>query len=103
MKYLNVANPYPSPRDYGLINFYKIIPIMFSILMIIIILKKYVSWYSKRTKYIGLRKPNGWKYEVPFYRAYCKIHGFYENSLQGWENKLRCTECIAERDDNNES
>lgn len=103
MKYLNVANPYPSPRDYGLINSYNIIPVVFSILMILIILKKYVSWYSKRTKYIEHRKPNGFKRSEPFYRIHCSIHGYYEDYQHGYKEYFICPKCKSERDEIDES
>lgn len=100
MKYLNVTNPYLyTPPNYGLINLYNIIPIMFTILIVLILLNRYVGWYSKRPKYIEHRKLNGWKRSMPIYRGYCEKHGYYETHLQGYDEILICTECISERDD----
>ena len=104
IKYLHISNPYPPYQPYREVDITNLlITGLFIGIIIYLFMCRLYDWNRKRTKYIEHRKPNGWKYEVPFYRAYCKTHGFYETSLQGWEKELRCSKCIAERDDKYES
>ena len=100
MKYLNVANPYPPYQEVDVTNL-LITGLFISVIILILIFKLY-EWNRKRTRYIEHRTKEGWSMRLPFYRVYCPIHGYYEDSPSGYDHILRCPKCISERDEENE-
>ena len=47
--------------------------------------------------YVGDRKKDGWKKELPFYAFRCPVHGIVTDYPHGYDKKLECPICREER------
>lgn len=47
--------------------------------------------------YTGHKSRDGWRGELPHYQFECPIHGLVETYPSGYEQRLECPLCMAER------
>jgi hypothetical protein len=47
--------------------------------------------------YTGHKRKDGWRGELPHYQFHCLVHGLVENYPSGYEQRLECPLCLAER------
>ncbi len=61
---------------------------------------KLLSWLKMQLSgyvYTGHKSRDGWSGELPHYQFECPIHGLVENYFSGYEQRLECPLCLAER------
>ena len=59
------------------------------------VVEHWKSWaaFVRNPRYIEHRRLEGWREALPFYRAYCKEHGWYEDYPHGDPPYLLCPIC----------
>jgi len=46
--------------------------------------------------YVGDEKREGWKEPAPIYMFKCSKHGYVQNRVKGYDERLECPECLKE-------
>ena len=47
--------------------------------------------------YTGNKSREGWRGSLPHYQFECPVHGLVENYPSGYDQRLECPLCLAER------
>jgi len=56
----------------------------------------WIRFQLKQPIFIGKRKLEKWTGEIDFYKFYCVKHGWRENYPMGYNELLKCPDCLKE-------